>query len=85
MDYIPALAGAKVVRSWCGWLDDAFDGVPFIGPCPDAEGLLVACGFTGHGFGTAPVVGLMLAQLVRGEETVVDLSAFAPDRFLPNR
>ncbi len=27
--YIPALRDAKIVRSWCGWLDEAFDGVPF--------------------------------------------------------
>ena len=79
------LKDAKVVRSWCGWLDNAFDGVPFIGPCLDAEGLIVACGFTGHGFGTAPAVGLMLSQLVHGEETVVDLSALAPNRFMPNK
>ena len=85
MDYVPCLKDAKVVRSWCGWLDDAFDGVPFIGPCPDAEGLIVACGFTGHGFGTAPVVGLMLSQMVHGEKTVVDLSALAPNRFMPNK
>lgn len=85
MGYVPSLAGAKVVRTWCGWLDNAFDGVPFIGPCEDAEGLIAACGFTGHGFGTAPVVGYMLSQMVRGEETVVDLSALKPDRFMPNK
>ena len=85
MDYVPCLKDAKVVRSWCGWLDNAFDGVPFIGPCLDAEGLIVACGFTGHGFGTAPAVGLMLSQMVHGEKTVVDLSALAPNRFMPNK
>ncbi len=85
MDYVPCLADAKIVRSWCGWLDNAFDGVPFIGRTNGAEGFIVACGFTGHGFGTAPVVGLMLSQIARGEETVVDLSALSPDRFLPNK
>ena len=85
MDYVPCLKGAKVVRSWCGWLDNAFDGVPFIGDCKDAEGLTVACGFTGHGFGTAPAVGLMLSQIVHGEKTVVDISALAPSRFKPNK
>ena len=85
MGYIPQLAEAKVVRSWCGWLDNAFDGVPFIGNCPDAEGLTVACGFTGHGFGTAPVVGYMLSQILHGEPTVVDISALAPNRFMPNK
>lgn len=85
ISYIPCLKDAKIVRSWCGWLDMAFDGVPFIGACPDAEGLIVACGFTGHGFGTAPAVGLMLSQMIHGEKTVVDISALAPDRFMPNK
>ena len=85
MDYVPALRSAKVVRSWCGWLDNAFDGVPFISRVDEAEGLIVACGFTGHGFGTAPAVGLMLSQMVAGEETAVDISALRYDRFKPCR
>lgn len=83
--YIPALKDAKVVRSWSGWLDMAFDGVPFISPVEEAPGLIIACGFTGHGFGTGPVVGLMLSQMVMGQPTVVDLSALRYDRFRPNK
>lgn len=83
--YIPALADAKVVRSWCGWLDEAFDGVPFISPVDEAPGLILACGFTGHGFGTGPVVGLMLSQMVQGLDTVVDISALSYNRFQPTR
>lgn len=83
--YIPALKDAKIVRSWAGWLDNAFDGVPFISRVDEAPGLVLACGFTGHGFGTAPAVGLMLSQMVTGEETVVDISALRYDRFKPIR
>ena len=85
MDYVPALKDAKVVRSWCGWLDNAFDGVPFISKVDEAEGLILACGFTGHGFGTAPAVGLMLSQMAAGEDTVVDISPLRYDRFKPIR
>lgn len=85
MGYIPALKDAKIVRSWAGWLDNAFDGVPFISKVDEAEGLILACGFTGHGFGTAPVVGLMLSQMVAGEDTVVDINALRYDRFRPNK
>ena len=85
MGYVPALKDAKIVRSWCGWLDNAFDGVPFISKVDEAPGLILACGFTGHGFGTAPVVGLMISQMVAGEDTVVDLSALRYDRFKPKR
>lgn len=85
MDYIPALKDAKIIRSWCGWLDDAFDGVPFISRVDEAPGLILACGFTGHGFGTAPAVGLMLSQIVAGEDPIVDISALRYDRFMPVR
>lgn len=85
MSYVPALKDAKIVRSWAGWLDNAFDGVPFISRVDEAQGLILACGFTGHGFGTAPAVGLMLSQMVAGEETVVDISALRYDRFKPIR
>ena len=83
--YLPVLKDAKVVRSWCGWLDNSFDGVPFLSPVEEAPGLILACGFTGHGFGTAPAVGLMLSQMVQGQETVVDISALRYDRFKPCR
>lgn len=85
MSYVPSLKDAKIVRSWSGWLDNAFDGVPFISKVDEAPGLILACGFTGHGFGTAPAVGLMLSQLVTGEETVVDISPLRYDRFMPVR
>ncbi|MGN0193657.1 MAG: NAD(P)/FAD-dependent oxidoreductase [Pseudoramibacter sp.] len=81
--YIPALKDAKIVRSWGGWLDMCLDGVPVISPVDVVPGLILACGFTGHGFGSAPAVGLILAQMAMEEETVVDMSALRYDRFDP--
>ena len=73
------------MRSWAGWLDEAFDGVPFLSPVEEVPGLILACGFTGHGFGTAPAVGLMLAQMATGQKTVVDITPLRYDRFKPVR
>ena len=81
MGYIPMLADAKIVRTWGGWLDLCYDGVPVISEVDEVPGLILACGFTGHGFGTAPAVGLMLSQMVLGEKTVVDISSLRYDRF----
>ncbi len=78
--YIPLLKNAKIVRTWGGWLDLCIDGVPVISKVDEVPGLILACGFTGHGFGTAPSVGLMLAQMGVGEETVVDISSLRYDR-----
>lgn len=81
MGYIPRLADAKIVRTWAGWEDESADGVPVISNIDEVPGLTVACAFTGHGFGISPIVGLLLSELVCGEATTLDVSAFRYDRF----
>lgn len=81
MKYVPKLKYAKIVRTWGGWMDMTPDHVPVISPVEEVPGLIIACGMCGHGFGTAPAVGYMLAQMVVGEETVCDISALRYDRF----
>ena len=61
MKYIPKLADAKIVRTWAGYEDVSVDGVPVIGEIREIPGLIVACAFTGHGFGISPIVGTLLA------------------------
>src|SRR5262249_57541349 len=47
--YLP-LTARRVARSWAGIEAFAPDDLPVLGPVPDIEGLLVAAGFSGHGF-----------------------------------
>ena len=82
MGYFPALAGAKIVRAWGGWMDICADGVPVVGPVDEVPGLILACGFSGHGFGSAPAIGKLLAELAQEQPLSVDLSALRYDRFL---
>lgn len=79
--YFPVLRDAKIVRTWAGWMDLCADKVPVISPVPEVPGLILACGFSGHGFGIAPAVGTVLSQLVLGEPTAVDLYELRYDRF----
>ncbi len=79
--YFPTLAGVKIVRTWAGWIDDCADHVPVISTVDEVPGLIVAAGFTGHGFGISPTVGLLLSQLAMGQEPVLSLQAFQYDRF----
>lgn len=83
MKYIPKLANAKIVRTWAGYEDVCVDGIPVISEIDEVPGLLVACAFTGHGFGIAPVVGQLLSQMTVGEETMLDMKEFRYDRFKP--
>ena len=52
-----------------------------ISPVEEVPGLILACGFSGHGFGISPAVGLILSQMVSGEETALDMTALRYDRF----
>lgn len=79
--YVPLLKDAKIVRSWTGWCDNTSDGVCVLGRPEETPGLILACGFNGHGFGTAPAVGYMLSQIVNEEEPLVDLSPLRYERF----
>ena len=81
MKYIPKLADAKIVRTWAGYEDLCIDGVPVISSVEEVPGLILACAFTGHGFGISPVVGKLLSQMALGEETFLDIREFRYDRF----
>ena len=81
MKYVPKLADAKIVRTWAGYEDRSIDGIPVISNVEEVPGLLLACGFTGHGFGISPVVGQLLAQLAAGETPMLSLQEFRYDRF----
>lgn len=81
MKYFPVLEDAKIVRTWAGWIDDCKDHVPVISFVEEVPGLILACAFCGHGFGISPTVGMLLSEMVEGNETTLDISAFRYDRF----
>lgn len=81
MKYFPILADAKIVRTWAGWMDLCVDKVPVISAVEEVPGLVLACGFSGHGFGIAPAVGYQVAELIVDGKTSLDLSALRYDRF----
>lgn len=62
----PVLAGRALARGWAGLEAFTPDELPIIGPVPGIDGLLVATGFSGHGFALGPAVGDILARLAQG-------------------
>ena len=80
--YFPALENVKIVRTWAGWYDTCSDVVPILDSISEVPGLTLACGFSGHGFGISPAVGLALSELILdGESHTIDISALKYDRF----
>jgi sarcosine oxidase subunit beta len=79
---LPALADAGIAHRWVGLYEMTPDRHPIIGPAPGVDGLLLANGFSGHGFQHAPIVGKLLAELVvGGAARTVDISSLGLDRF----
>lgn len=81
MKYFPALADAKIVRTWSGWVDQVKDGVPVLGNVSEVPGLVLAAGFCGHGFGIAPGAAYNIAELITTGTSPVDLDELRYDRF----
>lgn len=77
----PDVPAAVIERSWAGYMDATPDGLPVIGPVAAPSGLYIAGGFSGHGFGLGPAVGLAMAELVTDGRASLDLSGLHPERF----
>ncbi len=78
---IPRLARVKVLRQWAGCYDLTPDQNPIVGRVGEPENLTLACGFMGHGFMMAPVMGRLIAEHVRTGETSELFAAWSLERY----
>jgi sarcosine oxidase subunit beta len=78
---LPAFNSAGIARMWAGLIDLTPDGLPVIVAPGEVEGLVIAAGFSGHGFCLGPVTGELVADLALGRPPRHDLAAFRLDRF----
>lgn len=77
----PALGQAEIVESWAGMIDVTPDAVPVISTVDELPGLVIATGFSGHGFGIGPGAGRLVADLVTRSTPCVDPAPFRLSRF----
>ena len=78
---VPVFRDAEIEAVWAGLIDLTPDALPVLDTAPDAEGLVLGMGFSGHGFCLGPVTGRILAALVTGEDAGFDLTPFRLGRF----
>jgi sarcosine oxidase subunit beta len=76
---LPAVGQQRLDRAWCGLEAESIDELPFVGQVPALDGLVVAVGFSGHGFAIAPAVGRAVADQIAGR-VVPALDGLRPDR-----
>lgn len=75
---LPALRDAEVVRHWAGLRPGSPDGIPYIGPVAGLEGLWLNCGHYRNGLVLAPASCRLLADLMLGNEPIIDPMPYAP-------
>jgi len=78
---LPIAGTAPIARTWGGLIDLTPDALPVIDAPGCPSGLVIAAGFSGHGFCLGPVSGLLCADLALGRIPRHDLSAFRLARF----
>jgi sarcosine oxidase subunit beta len=77
----PTYDTAGLASSWTGVYDVTPDWNPVLGLVPSLPGLVVAFGFSGHGFKLSPAVGRAIAKTVLGQSTEVPLAPYSIERF----
>ena len=78
---IPALADAHVVKSHVCIYNNSPDEDFIIDWHPDIEGVLLATGFSGHGFKFGPLIGRIVAELLLEGKSTYQLDRFRLSRF----
>lgn len=78
----PQLQDVRPANRWAGMIDVMPDETPVLGPVDSHPGLLIATGFSGHGFGFGPVAGHAMAALAQGRTPLFDLHDFRLSRLV---
>jgi D-amino-acid dehydrogenase len=69
-------------QPWKGARPCTPDMMPIISKAPKHEGLYVGIGHAHHGFTLGPATGELLAQVMTGEETAINIAPFRMERFM---
>jgi sarcosine oxidase subunit beta len=79
---VPVLEKARIARGWAGLYETSPDHHAILGRVPEAEGFILANGFSGHGFQHSPGVGKVISELiVNGKAITIDISSLSIERF----
>ncbi len=81
VDLFPNLGLVPVIRAWVGIEAFCKDELQILSLIPDIDGLILATGFSGHGFALGPGVGSLLAEYLTTGKWPEMLAPFAISRF----
>ncbi|WP_138464355.1 FAD-binding oxidoreductase [Poseidonocella sp. HB161398] len=78
---MPAFRDVPVAQYWAGMIDVTPDAVSVISKVEKMPGLVIATGFSGHGFGLGPGAGKLAADLASDGRPFTDPGNFRLTRF----
>lgn len=78
---LPGLAAIPVMAEWAGYIDSTPDGVPVIDGNVGIQGVILAAGFSGHGFGIGPGAGHLVADIALGRNLITKTEQYRLSRF----
>lgn len=72
---------ARTLETWYGWRPMTWDSLPIIGRVPRLGNAYLATGHNMLGLSLAAGTGKLIAEIMQGQSTHIDASAFSPERF----
>jgi D-amino-acid dehydrogenase len=82
--YFPEMQVAvpKITEVWNGLRPCSPDGLPYIGRGSKFSNLVIATGHSMMGLSLGPATGKLVAELIHGNPTSMNLSPFDPERYM---
>ena len=78
----PVFRRVTVTERWAGMIDVMPDVIPVISTVTQHPGLVIATGFSGHGFGIGPAAGQLSADLATSATPIVNPTDFRYERLI---
>ena len=76
----PSISGIPILRAWLGIEAFCEDEMEVVGPVPGVQGLIIAAGFSGHGYAVGPGVGSLIAEYLTSGQWSNILKPFCLER-----
>lgn len=80
-EYLIEPEGPQIVEEWYGWRPMTYDDLPILGRSHALQNLVFATGHGMLGVTLSAVTGELIAQLLSGTESAIEMNPFSPHRF----
>ncbi|MEM6471012.1 MAG: FAD-dependent oxidoreductase [Planctomycetota bacterium] len=79
--FLVAPVDGQAEEKWFGWRPMTWDSLPIIGRAPKLSNATLATGHNMLGLSLAAATGRLVAEMLTGSDTHIDVEAFSPSRF----